>query len=97
VSVEVSHARGHAFICLHESHDVRGFRGHDSGFERVIEEVANSSVELTFGSGSFMFGQEGAWPAEANLVREGLEVRKDGTWRVHRRWRYGIREEDRGW
>jgi hypothetical protein len=33
---------------------------------------------------------------EADLLRGGLEVRKDGTWRVHRRSRYGIREEDRG-
>lgn len=24
-----------------------------------------------------MFGQEDAWPAEAELVREGLEVRKE--------------------
>jgi len=56
------------------SHDVRAFRGHDSAFERVVGEVANSSVEMTFGSGSFMFGQEGAWPAEADLVRGELEV-----------------------
>lgn len=91
MSVEVSDARGHAFICLHKSHDVRGFRGHDSAFERVVGEVPNSSVEMTFGSGSFMFGQEGAWPAEADLVREGFEVRKDGTWRVYRRSRNGIR------
>jgi len=60
---------------LHQSHDVRGFRDHDSAFERVVGEVANSSVEMTFGSGSFMFGQEGAWPAEADLVGEWLEVR----------------------
>ncbi len=62
---------------MHESHDVRGFRGHDSAFERVVKEVADSSVEMALGSGSFMFGQEDAWPAEAELVREGLEVRKE--------------------
>jgi hypothetical protein len=64
---------------LHESHDVRGFRGHDGASERVVGEVANSSVEMTFGSGSFMFDLEGAWPAEADLVREELEVRSQLT------------------
>lgn len=75
VFVEVSDAQGHAFIRLHKSHDVREFRGHDSPPARVVEEVANSSVEMTFGSGSFIFGQEGACPVEADLVREWLEVR----------------------
>ena len=67
-------ARGHAFICLHESHDVRGFRGHDSGFGGIVEEAAESSVEATFGSGSFMIVQEtGSVASGGRLVRKRLD------------------------
>lgn len=87
----VSDAREHAFICLHASHDVRRLRDHDNGFEVVVGGVAKSSDETTFGSS--IFGQQRARTAYSQLRGEGLEARKKGVRRVHRRLRHRIRED----
>lgn len=67
--VIVSEARGHAFICLHPSHEVLRCRDHDGAFEREVGEVANSSAKRTFGSLSFMLGQRLVTPMEIDLMR----------------------------
>jgi hypothetical protein len=46
-SIEAIDVQERAFICLHESHDVRRVRDHDCPFERVSAAEAESSVEMT--------------------------------------------------